>query len=61
LTPENIRALRYALVLSQADMARFMEVEISSVRRWEYGIRRPGGVRKRRLTTLMRKYLPAGV
>lgn len=57
LTPERVRNLRLHLHLTQGEMARYLEVDISTVRRWEYGIRRPGGGNRRRLLTLARKHL----
>jgi DNA-binding transcriptional regulator YiaG len=49
--------LRLYLRLTQGEMARYMEVDISTVRRWEYGARRPAGGNRRRLLTLARKHL----
>lgn len=57
LTPSRVRALRLYLRLTQGEMARYMEVDVSTVRRWEYGARRPAGGNRRRLLTLARKYL----
>lgn len=60
LTPSRMRELRRYLRLTQGEMARYMEVDVSTVRRWEYGARRPAGGNRRRLLTLARKHLSGG-
>ena len=41
MTPDTIRTIRAELGYSQAELARRMGVTVTTVSRWETGLRRP--------------------
>lgn len=43
LTPDQIRAIRLRLHLSQAVFARLLNASANTVESWEQGVRRPAG------------------
>ena len=55
LRPKEIRKIRTALGLSQADFARYLGTSVACVRSWEQGMRRPHRAALRLLTIAKKK------
>jgi DNA-binding transcriptional regulator YiaG len=55
LRPKEIRKIRTALGLSQADFARYLGTSVACVRSWEQGVRRPQSAALRLLSIAKRK------
>jgi transcriptional regulator with XRE-family HTH domain len=55
MSPEEIRSLRQRGGLSQADLARIVEVDRSAVSRWESGDSQPGRTQLEILKALRRE------
>lgn len=55
LRPKEIRKIRRALGLSQADFARYLGTSVACVRSWEQGMRRPHSAALRLLTIAKKK------
>ncbi|MGB7282378.1 MAG: helix-turn-helix domain-containing protein [Candidatus Acidiferrum sp.] len=55
LRPKEIRRIRTALGLSQADFARYLGTSVACVRSWEQGMRRPQSAAPRLLTIAKKK------
>lgn len=59
LSPSNIKRLRAAIRMTQAQLGGVLDVEEVTVRRWELGMHAPVGNRRRKLQRLLNKYLEA--
>ncbi|PTA79190.1 DNA-binding protein [Serratia sp. Nf2] len=55
LQPQEIKALREQLRLSQPVFARYLNTSVSTVQKWETGVKRPGGV-SLKLLSIVRKH-----
>lgn len=55
MTPQEIKSLRERGGLSQADLARLVEVDRSAVSRWESGESQPGRTQQEILKALRRE------
>jgi putative transcriptional regulator len=55
LRPKEIRKIRTALGLSQADFARYLGTSVACVRSWEQGVRRPQSAALRLLSIAKKK------
>ena len=55
LRPKEIRKIRTALGLSQADFADYLGTSVACVRSWEQGMRRPQSAALRLLTIAKKK------
>ncbi len=55
MTPEEIKALRLDLELTQEGLARELRVSVSAVQKWEGGRARPRGLYLKALARLARK------
>ena len=55
MTQEEIKSLRKKLKLNQAQFAKKLDVDFSTVSKWESGKRRPGRLAKKVLARLIRK------
>jgi putative transcriptional regulator len=55
LRPKEIRKIRTALGLSQADFAGYLGTSVACVRSWEQGVRRPQSAALRLLTIAKKK------
>lgn len=54
-TPEEIKALRDSLKLTQSQFARKLKIDVITVSRWERGNQKPSTVAIRKLQRLHRK------
>jgi len=52
MTPDEIRALRERLGLTQAEMGEKLGVHLRTYQQWEYGRRRPGAATRKLLSIL---------
>jgi DNA-binding transcriptional regulator YiaG len=55
LRPKEIRKIRTALGLSQADFAHYLGTSVACIRSWEQGVRRPQSSALRLLSIAKRK------
>ncbi|EMB2735717.1 helix-turn-helix domain-containing protein [Serratia marcescens] len=55
LQPQEIKALREQLCLSQPVFARYLNTRVSTIQKWETGVKRPGGV-SLKLLSIVRKH-----
>jgi putative transcriptional regulator len=55
LQPEEIKALRESLQVSQPIFARYLNTSLSTVQKWESGAKRPGGI-SLKLLSVVQKY-----
>lgn len=55
LQPQEIKALREQLCLSQPVFARYLNTSVSTIQKWETGVKRPGGV-SLKLLSIVRKH-----
>ncbi|AWQ46260.1 DNA-binding protein [Serratia marcescens] len=55
LQSQEIKALREQLRLSQPVFARYLNTSVSTVQKWETGVKRPGGV-SLKLLSIVRKH-----
>jgi putative transcriptional regulator len=60
-TPEDIAALRKQLSLSQGALAKIFNISLSTVQKWEQGLKKPAGDAKKLLDIMERKGLEAFV
>jgi putative transcriptional regulator len=60
-TPEDIAALRKQLSLSQGALAKIFNISLSTVQKWEQGLKKPAGAAKKLLDIMERKGLEAFV
>lgn len=58
-SPEEIRALRERLNISQAVLASVINASANSIQKWERGVKRPSGTALKLLNLLDRKGLEA--
>ncbi len=56
-TPENIVSIRHKYHLSQAALATVFNISISTVQKWERGVKKPAGASKKLLDIIERKGL----
>lgn len=59
LTPNEIRAIREQMHLSQSAFARYLDVNATLVSDWERGVKKPSGAALRLLTVVREKGLSA--
>lgn len=58
-TPENIVSLRKKYHLSQAALATVFNISLSTVQKWERGVKKPAGASKKLLDIIERKGIEA--
>lgn len=58
-SPEDIRALRERLNISQAVLASIINASANSIQKWERGVKKPSGTALKLLSLLDRKGLEA--
>ncbi len=56
-SPENIVSIRQKYHLSQAALATVFNISISTVQKWERGVKKPAGASKKLLDIIERKGL----
>ena len=54
-SPRRSKALREQLRLSQPVFARYLNTSVSTIQKWETGVKRPGGV-SLKLLSIVRKH-----
>ena len=54
-TPERIRSMRKKFKLSQNALARLLNVNFSTVQKWEQGLKKPNGSSRKLLDLIERK------
>src|SRR5690349_10315238 len=55
LSPDDIRFIRHTFSMKQQELADYMGVEKNTVTRWEMGLHKPVGQRRRKLMRLVKR------